>query len=208
MNEIGEIMFKWICMLCLACMAPLAAETKILAFSGSIREDSLNKKLVLSAANIARQMGATVKIINLNEFEMPFYNADLESQRGQPENAKRLRQLMMQSDAIIIASPEYNGSLSGVLKNAIDWASRDEAGKPSRDAFKGKKFAIMSTSPGPGGGARGLEHLRSIIQDVGGEVVKQQVTVPDGFKAFDEQGNLKDPALREQLKQEIQQITR
>lgn len=199
-------MFKWILMWCLILVGPLAAETKILAFSGSLRRDSLNQKLVNSAASVARQMGANVKIIYLSDYEMPFYNADLEEQKGQPENVKRLRQLMLQSDGFIIASPEYNHSVSGVLKNTLDWASRDTAGKPSREAFKDKKFAIMSVSPGSGGGVRGLEHLRAIIEDIGGIVLKQQVAVPNGYQAFDEQGNLKDPELKLQLKQQIERL--
>jgi NAD(P)H-dependent FMN reductase len=184
---------------------PVAAEVKVLALSGSTREDSINKKLIKDAAEIARQMGATVEIVDLRDFSMPFYDADIE-QRGMPDNAKHLRRKMIESQAIIIASPEYNGSLSGVLKNAIDWASRSEDGKPSREAFQGKKFAIMSASPGAGGGNRGLIHLRAIIQNIGGEVITQQVIVPHSYTAFNEQGQLKDPALQQQLKQEIEQL--
>lgn len=185
--------------------APVAAEVKVLALSGSTREDSINKKLIKDAAEIAREMGATVEVVDLRDFSMPFYDADVE-QKGMPDNAKRLRRLMIESQAIIIASPEYNGSLSGVLKNAIDWASRTEDGKPSREAFQGKKFAIMSASPGAGGGNRGLVHLRTIIQNIGGEVITQQVIVPHSYTAFDERGQLKDQALQQQLKQEIEQL--
>lgn len=186
----------------IAC-APLAAEVNVLALSGSTREDSINKKLVQNAAEIARQMGANVKVVDLREYSMPFYDADIE-QLGMPENAKRLRRLMVDSQFIIIASPEYNGSLSGVLKNAIDWASRNEDGEGSREAFQGKKFAIMSASPGAGGGIRGLDHLRTIIQNIGGEVIQKQVIVPNSYTAFDGEGQLKDPNLQQQLKQEIQ----
>jgi chromate reductase, NAD(P)H dehydrogenase (quinone) len=184
---------------------PLTAEIKILAFSGSTREDSMNKKLIQNAAEIARQMNVTVNIIDLRDYSMPFYDGDVE-QKGLPENAKRLRKLMIESQAIIIASPEYNGSLSGVLKNALDWASRSEEGKPSREAFQGKKFAIMSASPGLGGGSRSLSHLQTVIQNVGGEVIGLQLTVPNAYTAFDNQGRLKDSALQEQLKKEILQL--
>jgi NAD(P)H-dependent FMN reductase len=137
---------------------------------------------------------------------MPFYDEDLEKKEGMPVKAKQFRKLMIQNDVILIASPEYNGSLSGVLKNAIDWASRSEEGGSSRDAFKGKKFAIMSASPGAGGGARGLVHLRAIIGNIGGQVVSQQVVVPDSFNAFDVQGHLKDQKLKMELQQLVQAV--
>lgn len=200
-------MWKWIIILCLACSATLSAEVKVLAFSGSTRKDSFNKKLLGEAVNIAREMGDKVKVIDLKDYSMPFYDGDLEEKQGMPSKAKQLRQLMIQSQVILIASPEYNGSLPALLKNAIDWASRSEEGGSSRDAFKGKKFAIMSASPGPTGGARGLAHLRAIIEDVGGTVIPQQVVVPDAYNAFDEQGHLKDPKLRRELQQLIQAVS-
>jgi chromate reductase len=200
------LMLKWLLFLSLVCTSLLSAETKVLVFSGSLRQDSFNKKLAREAANMARQSGAAVMVIDLRDYPMPFYDEDLEAQRGMPENAKQLRKFMKESNAIIIASPEYNGSVSGVLKNAIDWASRNEQGQPSRDAFKDKQFAIISASPGGGGGSRGLKHLRSIIQNIGGEVVALEVSVPDAFDAFTPQGNLKSPQLRDQLKQEVQQL--
>lgn len=184
----------------------LCAETKILAFAGSTREDSCNKKLVREAAGIARQMGATVTLIDLKDYPIPFYDADLETKEGMTPNAKRLRALMIESNAIIIASPEYNGSIPGLLKNALDWASRNEQGNPSRDAYSGKKFAIMSASPGSGGGARALAHLRTIIQNIGGEVIPEQVTVANCNGAFNAQGHLENPALKQALQAEIQQL--
>lgn len=198
-------MSKWLIILCLMASAHLSAETKVLAFAGSTRQDSLNKRLVRVAADQARQMGAQVKIIDLKDYMAPFYDADFEAKEGMPSRARQLRQLMIQSDVILIASPEYNNSIPAVLKNALDWASRSEEGKPSRDAFKGKKFVILSTSPGKGGGARGLVHLRAIIEDIGGTVIPEQVIVPNGNDAFDEQGQLKNPEVRKELQQAIQQ---
>ncbi|CUI16134.1 NADPH-dependent FMN reductase [Candidatus Protochlamydia naegleriophila] len=200
-------MLKWLVTACLVLASPLAAaEVKVLAFAGSTQDSSLNKKLVREAAKIAGQMGAKVKVIDLRDYEIPFYDADLESSQGMPQSAKRLRQLMKESHAIIIATPEYNGSLSAVLKNAIDWASRSESGQPSRDAFSGKKFAILSASPGGTGGARALGHLRTIIENVGGTVVSTQVSVPNAYQAFNEQGELQDPILKEGLKKEVQEL--
>lgn len=184
---------------------PLMAEMKVLAFSGSTRADSFNKKLVLEAAEIARKMGASVTVIDLKNFPIPLYDADLEAKQGMPSQAKRLRQLMVSSDAIIIASPEYNASISAVLKNVLDWTSRND-GNYSADAYEGKKFAIMSASPGKGGGTRGLVHLRAIIEAIGGDVIQKQLSVPNASKAFDAKGKLESASLKQELQQEIQQL--
>ncbi len=197
-------MWKWIALLCVAFSAALSAQTKVLAFAGSTQENSFNKKLISEAANLASQMGAAVTVIDLKDYPIPLYDADLETKAGMPAKARQLRQLMVQSDVILIASPEYNGSLTGVLKNDIDWASRGENGGSSRDAFQGKRFAIMSTSPGRGGGARGLAHLRTIIENVGGTVISQQLVVPDAHNAFDQQGHLKSEKLKAELQQLVQ----
>lgn len=198
-------MFKWIAIASLILFSNLNAEINVLAFSGSTRTDSSNQKLVAQAADIAKQMNARVLVINLKDFPMPFYNADLEAKEGLPPAAQQLRRLMKESHVILIASPEYNGSLSGLLKNAIDWASRDEQGKPSREAFAGKKFVIMSASPGPGGGTRGLEHLRKILENVGGVVIAGQVTVPNAYDAYDAKGNLKDSKIKNELRVLVQE---
>jgi NAD(P)H-dependent FMN reductase len=179
-----------------------AENIRILALAGSTREDSLNKKLALNAAEMARQMGASVTFIDIRDYPMPFYDGDLEATMGMPSNAKQLRQHFVDAQVILIASPEYNASVSAVLKNAIDWTSRSPNGGGSREAFKDKKIAIMSVSPGNNGGARGLPHLRTIMEDVGGIVLPQQVSVPNGNSAFDAQGNLTNP----QAKSELQQL--
>lgn len=197
-------MWKWLIVLCMGFTMSLSANTKVLAFAGSSRKDSVNKKLVQEAVEFARQAGADVILIDLKDYPMPFYDADFEAKEKMPEKAKQFRSMMIQSDVIMIASPEYNSSLPGQLKNALDWASRSEEGSSSRDAFKDKKFIIMSASPGSLGGARGLIHLRSIIQNIGGVVVSGQIVVPGAYDAFDEQGHLKDKALREQLKELVQ----
>lgn len=201
-------MWKWICMLSIVITSVLGAEpTKVLAFAGSTREGSVNKKLVTDAADVARKMGATVTVIDLKNYALPFFDEDLEAKEGIPAKAKEIRQMMNESQVIMIASPEYNGSLSAVLKNVIDWASRDEEGK-STTAFRGKKFVIMSSSPGGGGGVRGLVHLRAILGNLGGNVVAEQLTVPNGFDAFDDQGQLKDPATQQKLEHLVQSALR
>ena len=197
-------MWKWMIILCVVFSVNLSAEIKILAFSGSTREDSVNKKLIFEAASLTRQMSANITVIDLKDYPIPFYDGDLEAKEGMPTTAKQLRQLMIQSHIILIASPEYNGSLSAVLKNTIDWASRSEEGGSSREAFKGKKFVIMSASPGSSGGARGLVHLRTIIENIGGTVIPQQLVVPDAYNAFDQQRHLKNPKMKLELQQLIE----
>lgn len=176
------------------------ANVKVLAFAGSTRDGSFNKKLVQEAAKMAKELKAEVTVIDLKDFPMPFYDADLEIKEGLPQNAKKLRDLMIAHDAVIIASPQYNASIPAVLKNALDWASRNEEGRGSKEAFKGKKFAIMSTSPSVKGGARGLTHLRAVIEDCGGQVIQDQVSIGQAPQT------LEDPANRELVLHEIQSL--
>lgn len=197
-------MFKWLIALCVATTVTVHAEIKILALTGSTRVESLNKKLLLEAASIARLNGANITIIDLKDYSLPLYDGDLESKEGMPANAKRLRKLMIENQIIMIASPEYNGSVPPVLKNAIDWASRGEEGGSSRNAFTDKKFILMSTSPGSQGGSRGLVHLRSIIENIGGTVVKEQISIPNGSTAFEPNGKLKDPKQEAELQKLIE----
>ncbi len=165
---------------------------KILAFAGSTRTDSFNKKLVQIAANGARNLGATVTYIDLRDFPMPLYDEDLEKSSGMPVAARQFKELMVDHDGLLIASPEYNGSLSAVLKNAIDWASRPAAGDPPLVAFAGKVAAIMSTSPGGLGGLRGLGHLRIILSGIKVLVLPEQIAVGNAYDAFAADGSLKD----------------
>jgi NAD(P)H-dependent FMN reductase len=187
-------------------MAPLAAEIKVLAFAGSLRSDSYNKKLALHAAELASKMGATVTVIDLKDYPMPFYDGDLEKEQGMPENARKLRALLRDNQAVIIASPNYNGSISGVLKNALDWASRGEDGGESLELFEGKRFALMSTSAGKKGGCKGLPHLRQIVEKLGGTVVPTLASVPFAGSYFSDPDRLENPQLREEL-QELLQVT-
>lgn len=195
---------KWFIFFAIILSTHLSAEENVLVFAGSTQTNSINKQLAAEAATIAKERGAHVTLIDLKNYFIPFYDADLEKQEGMPPKAKELRQMMLKSHLIVIASPEYNGSLSAVLKNVIDWASRDESGNGSRDAFKGKKFILLSASPGQSGGARGLVHLRNILENLGGTVIPDQLTVSDAYNAFDSQGHLKNPQIKKQLTELIQ----
>lgn len=200
-------MLKIITIICLSFSTLLTAETKMLAFAGSTREDSSNKKLVAEAVRIASQLGIQATLIDLKDFPIPFYDADREK-KGMPKNAIRLRKLLIESDVIVISSPEYNSSVSAVLKNAIDWASRNEKGGSSRDAFKGKKVILMGASPGKGGAARGLKHLQAIIEDIGGQgtVVSKQITLADSYNAFDSEGKLMDAEKENEIRLLLQEV--
>lgn len=194
--------WKWLVIACLAVLsmtATLSAEIKVLAFSGSTREASFNKKLLIEAANIAKAHGAKVTLVSLKDFQMPFYDGDEESAEGMPPQARRFRKLMIDNQVILIASPEYNGSLSAVLKNALDWASRGEAGGSSKEAFAGKTFLMMSASPGKSGGVRGLQHLKTVIENAGGQTMPQTMVVPNAYEAFDVSGKLKSSELQAAL---------
>jgi chromate reductase len=180
-------------------------ELKVLAFAGSLRTDSVNKKLIREAAAIAKELGGNVTLVDLKDYPIPLYDGDIESGPGMPEKAKNLRRMMIEAQVVMISTPEYNSSLPAVLKNVIDWASRNEEGKPSRDAFKGnRKFVIMAASPGKLGGTRALKHLRGIIEELGGVVDPQQFSIADAYNAFDESGHLKDPEKKNELRRFLQ----
>ncbi len=166
---------------------------KILAFAGSTRTASYNKQLVRTAADAARAAGAEVTVIDLRDLPLPLFDEDFESEHGLPENAKKLKTLFRDHDAFLIASPEYNSSITAVLKNAIDWASRGETDdEPALSAYRGKTAALLSASPGALGGLRGLVHLRAILGNIGVIVLPDQVALPKAHEAFDATGKLKD----------------
>ncbi len=170
----------------------MAAKAKILCFAGSLRRDSFNKKLVKIAMAGAETAGAEVTFVDLKDFPMPIYDGDIEAIDGIPENAKKLKQLLKEHQGLLIASPEYNSSISAALKNAIDWASRPEPGEKMLVCFTGKIAGIMSASPGKLGGLRGLVVLRMLLENIGIIVVPDQVAVPEIQNAIAENGKLTD----------------
>src|SRR5215467_12696065 len=139
---------------------------RILAFAGSTRKDSFNKKLVKIASLGAKEEGADITIVDLQDFQMPLYDQDLEQRDGLPINARKFKSLLLTHQGFLISSPEYNSSITGILKNTIDWASRQESGEIPLACFKDKVAAIMSASPGGYGGLRGLVHLRAILGNI------------------------------------------
>jgi NAD(P)H-dependent FMN reductase len=166
---------------------------KLMFFAGSARKDSINKKLAKIAADMAQKAGAQVTYIDLKDFEMPLYDGDLEAQNGLPENAKKLKQLFVEHDGFFIASPEYNSSMSPLLKNSLDWISRPhKENEAPLIAFNGKVAALGSVSPGGLGGLRGLVSLRMMLGNMGVIVTPSQTAISSALQAFDDNEQLKD----------------
>ena len=165
---------------------------KILAFAGSSRIESFNKKLVKIAAEAAKSAGADVTYLDFLDYPIPLFNEDLEAQDGLPESVRQFQTLLNNHQGFLIACPEYNGSITPLLKNAIDWASRPTPELPRLACFQGKVAALMATSPGGLGGLRGLVHVRAILDGIGTLVIPRQKAIPNAYQVFDDQGLLKD----------------
>lgn len=168
---------------------------RILAFSGSARKESLNRKFLAVAADIARAAGAEVTVLNLNESPLPLYDGDLEDAQGMPENASKLVTLITQHDALLIASPEYNSMITPLLKNAIDWVSRSDD-----DPLTGKVVAVISASPGMYGGIRSLKMAQQLLLHLGCHIVPAQCALPQANKALDADGKLTDARAEKNLR--------
>jgi NAD(P)H-dependent FMN reductase len=168
------------------------AVPRILAFAGSLRSASLNKKLVAIAAEGARDAGAEVTLVDLRELPMPIYDGDDEAAHGLPENARTFKRLLMDHHGVLVATPEYNSMFPAALKNAIDWASRRENDEKPLAAFTGKVAGVLSASPGAFGGQRGQAVLRAQLAYLGMVVVPARIGIGRAGDAFDPGGRLKD----------------
>lgn len=166
---------------------------KLLTLSGSTREGSFNTKLAKLCTKIIESHKIDVTFVNLKQFPLPLYDGDYEANEPYPANAAKLKQLFLEHDGFLIASPEYNSSISGVLKNTIDWISRSEAKGTDLSGFTEKVITLVSASPGGLGGLRGLNQLRSILSNVGSVVLPNQLAIAQAHEAFDEKGDLTDP---------------
>lgn len=169
---------------------------RLIVTSGSARNASLNRKLAAEAARMLAEQGAVVTALDLRELQLPVYDGDLEAV-GMPAGAVALRDLFAAHDGVLIASPEYNGFVTPLLLNALDWASRVQAtdGQPSGlAAINGKVAGLVSASPGAAGGMRSLMFLRSFLSmNLGLHVVPETHAVSAAHQAFDEQGALIEP---------------
>ncbi len=167
----------------------------IIAIAGSIREESSNARLARQLVRVANELGANASFIDLTDYPLPIYNGDLEEAGGLPEKAAELKQLLAAADGLIVVTPEYNGFMTPLLMNTIDWCTRSAAASVDLACFLDKPIFIASSSPGPGGGARSAAHLKMMLSGIGAYVSPFPLTLPSGFQAFDENGQFVDEAM-------------
>ena len=182
---------------------------KVLVFAGSIRSGSHNARLAALASKELLLAGADVTRISLADYPMPLYDGNLEASSGPPENAVKLKRLMSAHRGVFIASPEYNASVTPLLKNTIDWVSRvRERGEPPLAAYKNRVFAIGGASDGSYGAMRSLMALRQVLElGCGALVIPDQIAVMRASDAYDEMDNLKDERAANLLKRVAQRLT-
>ena len=181
---------------------------KILVIPGSLRSGSHNGRLAALATKELLLAEAEVTRISLADYPLPIYDADLAAKAGPPFNALKLKQIMSAHRGVFIASPEYNASITPLLKNTIDWISAvRERGEPALAAYQNRVFALGAASPGRSGGMQSLLALRQVLA-VGCRalVIPEQVTIPNAEHAFDEDDQLRDERSANQLKLVIQKL--
>jgi chromate reductase len=171
---------------------------RYLVFGASLRTGSLNNRLASLVANVVTRKGGTVDLATIAEFDCPSYNHDVEVREGTPKGARELCRRLKAADAFIVASPEYNASMPGVLKNLIDWGSRF---KPQ--PFNGRQALLVSASPSMIGGNRGLWALRIPLEHLGTRVYPDMYSLAQAHQAFDAEGNIADATLRERFESTI-----
>jgi chromate reductase, NAD(P)H dehydrogenase (quinone) len=180
----------------------------VLILPGSARRDSVNRKLAAVAAELVTEAGAEAVLIDPADFPLPLFDGDLEAAEGLPAAAKALKQKFLAAQALIFVSPEYNSSVTPLMKNLIDWVSRagsdDEA---PLAAYQGKVAGLLAASPGALGGLRGLVHLRSILGNIGVLVVPKQFALGGAYGKFDGDGKLSDAAALEGVRAVVREVT-
>jgi chromate reductase, NAD(P)H dehydrogenase (quinone) len=171
-------------------------QASILVFAGSARREAFSKRVARAASASVRAAGGTATLIDLTDFIMPIYHADLEASSGLPEAAARLQELLADHRGLLIASPEYNGSMTPLLVNTLSWCSRADPKRPQRSGlrvFGNKPAALLGSSPGALGGLRALFHLRDLLGYLGMLVIPQQLAIPRSNQAFGDDDRLTDP---------------
>ncbi|MGW7006092.1 NADPH-dependent FMN reductase [Streptomyces sp. NPDC054933] len=172
---------------------------RVLVFGAALRAESTNARLAALVARLIADTGATVDHATMHDFDMPLYDGDVEAAHGLPGGALALRDRLDQSDAFAISSPEYNGSVPGVLKNAIDWVSRVRP-----QPFKTKHALLVSASPSLIGGNRGLWALRVPLEHLGTRVYPDMFSLAKAHQGFTEDGRLADSGLQQRLTETVQ----
>lgn len=172
---------------------------KILAFAGSLRRESFNRKALRIATEGARATGAEVTLLELADLPLPLFDEDTEAREGLHPNARKLKDLMIAHQGFLVACPEYNSSITPLLKNALDWASRADGSEAGGLPYRNKVVGLVAASAGMLGGLRGLRHVREIFGNLGCTVLPEQYALSRADAAFDEQGNLRDEKTRKAL---------
>ena len=171
---------------------------QVLVFAASLRNDSLNTRLASLAAAVVDEQGGTADRATMAEFDCPSYDNDVERESGVPDGARRLRERLIAADAFIVSSPEYNASMPGYLKNAIDWVSRVRP-----QPFNGRQGMLLSASPSMAGGNRGLWSLRVPLEHLGARVYPDMFSLAQAHQAFDPAGRIGDRVLQERFDRSI-----
>ena len=178
----------------------MSNKARIIAFAGSTRKDSYNKKLVKIAVEGAKEAGAEVTHIDLEDYPMPLFDEDFEKNEGHPENVRKLKDLFLEHNGLLISSPEYNSSFSAVFKNTIDWLSRPVEGFPPLECFIDKVAVLMAASPGSLGGLRGLFQVRWVLGNIKVTVLPNQIALTSAGSAFENDTTLKDAKMHDNIR--------
>ncbi|MDQ6828180.1 MAG: NAD(P)H-dependent oxidoreductase [Gemmatimonadota bacterium] len=178
---------------------PDRCSVHVLVFGASLRKGSLNDRLASLAATVVEEKGGVADRASMIDFDCPSYDGDVEQSEGVPAGAKHLNDRLAKADAFIIASPEYNASMPGVLKNVIDWTSRF---RPQQ--FNGRQSLLMSASPAMGGGNRGLWALRVPLEHLGSRIYPDMFSLAEAHAAFGDDGRLKNDVLQKRFDGTIQ----
>ncbi len=185
----------------------MTTSARLLFFAGSAREASHNKKLAQLGAMIAEANGIPSTFVDLADYPMPIYHGEQEADEGPPENAKKLKAVMEANTGVFIASPEYNASITPLLKNTLDWISRVREPGEAQQVFKTRVFALGSASTGGMGGLRSLVTLRHVLElGLGALVLPEQFAVPRAHEGFGEDGHLLNKDAQENFKALIQKL--
>ena len=181
---------------------------RILVFAGSIRQNSYNKHLARLAAQRLDQLSAQAMFIDLRDYPLPFYDGDSEAREGLPANARALQTLLADHQGLLLASPEYNGFITPLMKNTLDWLSRPDGERSGLALFENKVAAVISASPGAYGGMRSLILIRQLLGNLGVTVLPNQLALPRAAEAFNESGELADDAMQQRLDTLCQHLVR
>ena len=177
-------------------------QPRIVVVAGSRRREALSRRVAQACALAVRNAGAEVESIDLDDYPAPLYDGDLEADSGLPESVVRLQRLLHASDGLLVVNPEYNGSITPLLKNTLDWCSRPNPADPERSGGKvyaGRAAAVVGSSPGALGGMRVLFHVRDILGYLGMQVIPQQLAVAKAGEAVGDDARLRDVAQQDML---------